>query len=194
MVQDPAPPSIAATVVELMGTLRGRWTPFPMDNYDHSLQTATRAMRAGADTDLVVAALLHDVGKSIAAVHHGNVAASMLNGLVRPEVVWVVRVHQAFTAREFRSDWHRYSRYRYRASKWFALAEVFVDEWDLPSFDPDYPTLTLDDFVPLVDTVFSRRPALVGVDKWRQSTEQWIDHLPAPTPAIARRVKRAVSR
>ena len=99
MEQGPVPPSIAATVVELMGTLRGRWTPFPMDNYDHSLQTATRAMRAGADTDLVVAALLHDVGKSIAAVHHGNVAASMLNGLVRPEVVWVVRVHQAFTAR-----------------------------------------------------------------------------------------------
>src|SRR4051794_33352180 len=135
-----SPLSRAATVVRLVETLRGRETPFAVDNYDHSLQTATRAMRAGADTDLVVAALIHDVGKSVAKVEHGHVAASMLAGLVRPEVVWVVRVHEAFTARYFRSDWLRYYRYQYWARSWFKLAEQFVDEWDMPSFDPDYPT------------------------------------------------------
>ena len=36
---------------------------FAVDQLGHALQTATRAERAGADPELVVAALMHDVGK-----------------------------------------------------------------------------------------------------------------------------------
>ena len=36
-----------------------------IDDFEHSLQTATRAERAGADPELVVAALLNDAGKAV---------------------------------------------------------------------------------------------------------------------------------
>ena len=38
---------------------------YPVDRLDHSLQTATRAQRDGADEELIVCALLHDIGESL---------------------------------------------------------------------------------------------------------------------------------
>jgi hypothetical protein len=35
------------------------------------------------------------------------------------------------------------------------LAEQFADEWDQTAFDPDYPTLPLEHFEPLVRATFS---------------------------------------
>ena len=34
-----------------------------MSRYEHSLQSATRALRDGRDEEYVVAALLHDIGE-----------------------------------------------------------------------------------------------------------------------------------
>ena len=33
---------------------------------------------------------------------------------------------------------------------WFELAERFADDWDQTAFDPDYDTLPLEHFEPLV--------------------------------------------
>src|SRR5262249_48573098 len=82
----------------LLESLRGHDTRDALDDYDHSLQTATRAERAGADPHLVVAALLHDAGKAVTFRRHDRVAAEMLAGAVRPEVVWMVGVHEEFTS------------------------------------------------------------------------------------------------
>ena len=38
------------------------------------------------------------------------------------------------------------------------LAERFADEWDQNAFDPDYDTLPLEHFEPMVREVFSRPP------------------------------------
>jgi len=32
----------------------------------------------------------------------------------------------------------------------------FCERWDQPSFDPDYPTRSLEDFAPLVRDVFAK--------------------------------------
>ena len=43
-----------------------------------------------------------------------------------------------------------------RAQPWFDLAAQFADDWDQIAFDPDYDTLPLEHFEPLVREMFAR--------------------------------------
>lgn len=118
----------------------------------HALQVASRAERAGADEDVVIAALLHDIGKVFGDVGHGPVSAEVLTPHIHPDVVEVVRHHGAFTARH----WHEIApgdadpRDEFAAEPWFTLACRFVDDWDMQSFDPDYGPLPLEHFALLI--------------------------------------------
>ncbi len=59
----------------------------------HSLQAATRAHADGADDELLVAALIHDIGDELAPYNHAEIAAGILRPYVRPEVTWIVEQH-----------------------------------------------------------------------------------------------------
>lgn len=59
----------------------------------HSLQVFDLARRATCDRALWAAALLHDVGKAIDAPHHDEVGADLIDGLLAPRVIWLVRHH-----------------------------------------------------------------------------------------------------
>lgn len=59
----------------------------------HSLQAFDLARRASADRVLWAAALFHDVGKAIDGPLHDEVGADLLEGLICPRVVWLVRHH-----------------------------------------------------------------------------------------------------
>jgi len=59
---------------------------FGVDQLTHCLQTATRAEQAGADDELVVASLCHDIGKAVMVPNHPRIAAEILRPYVRPEV------------------------------------------------------------------------------------------------------------
>ena len=51
------------------------------------------------------------------------------------------------------SQWDRslpVARARYEGEPWFDLAAQFADDWDQVAFDPEYDTLPLDHFEPLV--------------------------------------------
>ena len=51
--------------------LDGDYGGFPIDRLKHSLQTATRAAKAGRDDEYVVCALLHDIGEFVRnEAHH----------------------------------------------------------------------------------------------------------------------------
>lgn len=119
---------------------------------EHALQTATRAELAGADDELIVAALCHDIGKIFGDVGHGEMSAQLLKPHIRAELVLVVQHHGAFTARHWDPSLEGESdpRIQHRDEPWYPLAEVFVDEWDMESFDPLYPREELEHFVPLV--------------------------------------------
>ena len=123
-----------------------------ISEYQHALQVATRAERAGADEDVVVAALLHDIGKVFGDAGHGPVSAEVLAPHLRADVVEVVRHHGAFTARH----WNEIAagdddpRDDFAAKPWFALACRFVDDWDMQSFDRNYDSLPLEHFAPLI--------------------------------------------
>ncbi|HUC03936.1 MAG TPA: HD domain-containing protein [Acidimicrobiales bacterium] len=118
----------------------------------HALQTATRAERSGADDEVVLGALFHDIGKVFGDAGHQHVSADLLGPHVRSEVVAVVRHHTAFTARHWDPtlSGRRDPRHAFVDQVWYPLAERFVDEWDMQSFDPRYEHHTLEHFAPLV--------------------------------------------
>ena len=128
---------------------------FAIDQLGHALQTATRAERGGADAELIVAALMHDVGKLFGDDYHDAVSAEMLHGYVRDDVYRIVKHHQDFTVLH-RPDLRRRSRTPGDVvhEPWFAAAETFADEWDQLSFDPNYATESLPHFEPLIHNLF----------------------------------------
>ena len=53
-------------------------SPYPVTRLGHALQCATRAERDGADEEIVVCALLHDIGDMLAPANHSQAAAVLL--------------------------------------------------------------------------------------------------------------------
>jgi predicted HD phosphohydrolase len=133
---------------------------FKIDRYQHSLQTATRAERDGADEEMVVAALLHDLGDALAPTNHSEYAAAILEPYVSEKTHWVVRHHDLFQLYYFGQHIgrDRDARERYRDSPYFDATVEFCEKWDQTAFDPDYDTLPVEHFAPMVDSVFTRKP------------------------------------
>ena len=126
----------------------------------HGLQTATMAERAGADLDMIVGALCHDMGKIVSNANHPAIAAEMIRPWVSDETYWVVKVHQDFEGLHYyaRVGLDPMMRRKHLGHRYYESAERFADEWDQNAFDPDYPTLPLDHFEPMVREVFGRPP------------------------------------
>jgi predicted HD phosphohydrolase len=150
-------PKIADAVLAMLGSLHDVVGGFAVDQLTHCCQTATRAERDGADPELVLASLCHDVGKAVSVANHPAIAAEILKPYVRDEVYQVIRTHQDFQGRHYYQyfDKDPDAREQYRDEPWFALGERFADCYDQNSFDPDYDTLPLEHFEPLVRKVFA---------------------------------------
>ncbi|WP_036465895.1 HD family phosphohydrolase [Mycolicibacterium iranicum] len=55
---------VRAEAAAVLKSLRGVWDEEAVDEWDHALQSAARALDDGADDELVLAAALHDIGHS----------------------------------------------------------------------------------------------------------------------------------
>ena len=141
-------------LVELDESLSG----YQVTRLEHSLQAATRAWRDGADSDWLVAALLHDIGDIYAPYNHEEYAAAVLRPFLREQCVEVVAMHGDFQklyyAHHVGGD--RAARDRHAASPYFDDCAAFCERWDQTSFDPTYDTLPLQTFAPIVHEVFAR--------------------------------------
>src|SRR5690349_8831588 len=83
-------------VIAHLRLLEGDYGGFPIDRMAHSLQTATRALRAGRDEEYVVCALLHDIGDTLGSFNHADVAAAIVKPFVSEENHWMVEKHGVF--------------------------------------------------------------------------------------------------
>lgn len=144
---------------KMLGQLEEQVDGFAVNQLEHSLQTATRAMRAGATEELIVAALCHDIGKVISIENHPAIAAEILKPYVSPETYEIVRTHQDFQGRHYYAllGKNPEAREQYTGQPWFEVARQFTDEWDQTAFNPDYDTLPLSSFEPMIDRVFGPR-------------------------------------
>ena len=125
----------------------------------HGLQSGTRALRDGADLDWVVGALLHDIGDGLAPQNHDKMSAEVIRPFVRWDVAWTVEHHGIFQMLYYghHYGWDRNARDQFKDHPVFDNCAEFCERWDQSSFDPDYPTETLEIFEPMVREVFGRK-------------------------------------
>ncbi|XKE44935.1 HD domain-containing protein [Halomonas organivorans] len=150
------PERILAALRGLEHTLSG----YRVSRLEHVLQSASRAEDDGEEEEMIVAALIHDLGDDLAPHNHSQYAASIIRPYVSARVAWVIEHHGLFQnyyyIHHFGGD--PLERDRYRDHPWYQDCVDFCERWDQASFDPDYPTRPLEHFAPMVRRIFSRPP------------------------------------
>lgn len=150
----------ANRLLTALETLDEGLSGYQVTRLGHSVQSATRAWRDGADIDWIVSALLHDIGDIFAPYNHDEYAASILKPFVREQCTWVVEKHGDFQmiyyGQHVGANPHK--RDAYQGHAYFDDCAQFCERWDQSSFDPDYDSLPLDHFRGMVQQVFARTP------------------------------------
>ena len=149
---------LAKRVLDHLKLLDGDYGGFPIDRLQHSLQTATRAHRDGRDEPYVVMALLHDIGDTLGTFNHPEVAASIIKPFVSEELHWICQNHGAFQGYYYFHflGMDRDAREAFRGHPSFDACLEFCEKYDQAAFDPDYDTLPLDFFEPMVRRVMAK--------------------------------------
>lgn len=137
--------------------LRGGYGGFAVDRLEHSLQTASRAYRDGRDEEYVVCALLHDIGDTLASLNHADMAATLLEPFVSEKNYWMVKHHGIVQGYYFfeHLGLDKNKRDSLQEHPYYADTEEFCRVYDQVSFDPDYDSMKLEDFLPMLKNVFS---------------------------------------
>ena len=148
---------LPARVMAHLRLLDGDFGGFQVDRLAHSVQTATRAHRAGRDEEYVVCALLHDIGDTLGTMNHADIATAILKPFVEEKNLWMIEKHAIFQGYYFFEylGIDRNLREQYRSEPWFAHTEEFCAEYDAPAFDPTFENLPLEFFTPMVERVFT---------------------------------------
>ena len=147
-------------ILEALRNLGDSMDGYQVSRLEHSLQSATRAERDGADEEMIVATLLHDIGDSLAPFNHSQLVASVLRPYVSEKVYWIMLHHGLF--QEYYYAHHvgrdRNARDQFKDHQYYQDAVDFCENWDQKSFDPEYDSFPLEHFEPMVRNLFSRDP------------------------------------
>jgi predicted HD phosphohydrolase len=150
----------ADRIIKFMSGLNSTLEGYKITRLEHSLQTATRAFNDKASEEMIVAALLHDIGDELAPLNHSQYAASILKPFVSEKTHWIIEKHGEFQMYYYAHHLggNRNQRDKYKEHKYYAEALNFCEKWDQMSFDPNFKSLTLKEFEPLIREIFSRKP------------------------------------
>ena len=150
----------AERIIGFMSNLTETLKGYQISRLEHSLQSATRAYRNGESEEMIVAALLHDIGDELAPMNHSEYAATILKPYVTEKTHWIIEKHGEFQmfyyAHHLGGDKNK--REKYKDHKYFQDTINFCEKYDQNSFDPNYKSLPLDFFKPMVKKIFSRKP------------------------------------
>ena len=157
---------VADRVLDHLKLLDGDYGGFPIDRLQHSLQTATRAHRAGESEEYVVAALFHDIGDTLGSYNHPDVAAAILKPFVDEKMHWIVEHHGIFQGYYF---FHylgldRDMREQFRGHPHFADTARFCEVYDQAAFDETFDSAPLEFFEPMVRRLFAAPKRSIYVD------------------------------
>ena len=151
---DKLPDRILEALLNLGDSMEG----YQVSRLEHSLQSATRAERDGANEETIVCTLLHDIGDVLAPQNHSQVAASILRPYISNQNYWILKHHGIFQGYYYfhHLDKDRNVREKYIDHPYYKSCVDFCYKWDQSSFDPDYDTLPLEHFEPMVSSVISK--------------------------------------
>lgn len=158
---------LANEILHVLQRQKGPKLGFQVDRFEHSLQTATRALRAGESEEFVCCALLHDIGDTLGPENHCEVSAAILRPYVSADHLWMVEHHVVFTGYYFFhfSGLDRFEHRKFKDHPAYEMTMRFVRDYDGPSFDPNYDSEPLETFVPMVRRLFAKPNG----SAWRES-------------------------
>ena len=150
----------ADRILKFMSGLTQTLEGYQVSRLEHSLQSATKALKAGEDEEIIVAALLHDIGDELAPMNHSEYAAAILKPYVSEKTHWIVEKHGEFQAFYYAHHLggNRNKRDKYKGHKYFDACVNFCEKYDQCSFDPNYESYPLEKFEPMVRRIFARKP------------------------------------
>ena len=133
---------------------------YQITRLEHSLQAATRAYKNGESEEMAVATLLHDIGDDLAPMNHSQYAASIIRPYVSEKTYWIILHHGLFqtyySAHHLGGD--RNARDKFKDHKYYQDTVDFCEKYDQSSFDPNYKSMSLEEFEPMVKKIFDRKP------------------------------------
>ena len=133
---------------------------YKISRLEHALQAATRAYKNNENEEMVVATLLHDIGDDLAPMNHSQYAASIIRPYVSEKIYWIIKHHGLFqtyySAHHLGRD--RNARDKFKDHEYYQATINFCESYDQTSFDPNYKSMSLDDFSPMVKRIFSKTP------------------------------------
>ena len=152
----------ADRLIKFMSGLSNTLEGYQITRLEHSLQTATRALNDKADDEMVAAALLHDIGDELAPLNHSEYAAAVLKPYVSKKTHWVIEKHGEFQMYYYAHHLggNKNQRDKYKGHKYYQDTVDFCENWDQKSFDPNFKSLSLQEFEPFIKKIFSRKPYL----------------------------------
>ena len=152
--------STADRLINFMSGLNSTLEGYQITRLEHSLQTATRALNDKANNEMIVAALLHDIGDELAPLNHSEYAAAILKPYVSEKTHWIIEKHGEFQMYYYAHhlNGNRNQRDKYKGHRYYQDTLNFCENWDQKSFDPNFKSLTLKDFEPYVRKIFSKTP------------------------------------
>ena len=126
--------------------LRGWWASPPRSGMQRIISPwEYRYLRAWAG---VAAALVHDIGDSLAPYSHGSYAAAVLRPFVSGELCWIISHHPLFQMYYYGPHMagDKHAGDQFRGHPWFDATVEFCERYDENCFDPDYDWLPLAHF------------------------------------------------
>ena len=149
---------------------------------EHCLQSANVALQRGADEEVVLACLLHDISQELIRTHHGAWGAQMCEPYIPARAVFAIRYHQALRffpdeqagykypelyfrvfGHDYEPDEHTKANYEYaRRHRWYGASRD-VTVCDLYAFDPNVK-VSIEPFLDIIGRHFRQPKAGLGND------------------------------
>ena len=150
----------AERILKFMSNLTETLEGYQISRLEHSLQSATRAYKNKESEEMIVATLLHDIGDELAPMNHSEYAAAILKPYVSEKTHWIKEKHGEFQMYYYAHHLggNRNKREEYKSHKYYQDTINFCEQYDQNSFDPNYKSLPLEFFRPMVKKIFSRKP------------------------------------
>lgn len=145
-------------ILAQLNLLRDECHGFAIDRLEHSLQAATRAFRDGREDEYVVCALVHDLGSLFAPQNHGEVISLIMAPYISEKNRWMLEHHTAFQKYYFAEFFggNKNIREKYKEHPFYHDTIEFCHLYDQMSFNPDYKSMSLKEFEPLLRKVLNK--------------------------------------
>ena len=150
----------ADRIIKYMSGLTETLEGYQVSRLEHSLQSASRAYKNKENEEMIVATLLHDIGDDLAPMNHSEYAAAILKPYVSERTHWIIEKHGEFQTYYYAHylGGDKNKREKYKDHEYYQDTIDFCEKYDQNSFDPNYKSLPLKFFEPMVKKIFSRKP------------------------------------